>query len=147
MQMSKLGKQDILKVFNFKSIVLSPNHVVSFLIYIKPERGPTNKPCAEVMDPVHQVAVNCQVFTLHVIEEATLVYVYILCSRRGSSVCSTTLKKRLHYYYCIKMFAARGVLRLAQRLAGVSVSRRGCAGAIPVDDIVNGLTDEQIQVN
>ncbi|KAK3563343.1 hypothetical protein QTP86_021826 [Hemibagrus guttatus] len=44
------------------------------------------------------------------------------------------------------MFAVRGVLRLTQRLAGVSVSRRGCAGAVPVDDIVNGLTDEQIQL-
>ncbi|MCJ8736992.1 hypothetical protein PDJAM_G00018720 [Pangasius djambal] len=44
------------------------------------------------------------------------------------------------------MFAARGVLRFAQRLAGVRVSRRGCAGAVPVDDIVNGLTDEQIQL-
>lgn len=47
----------------------------------------------------------------------------------------------------IKMFAARGVLRLAQRLGGVSVSRRGCAGAVPLDDVVNGLTDEQIQVH
>lgn len=46
----------------------------------------------------------------------------------------------------IKMFAARGVLRLAQRLGGVSVSRRGCAGAVPLDDVVNGLTDEQIQL-
>lgn len=45
------------------------------------------------------------------------------------------------------MFAARGVLRLAQRLAGVGVSRRGYSGAVPVDDVVNGLTDEQIQVN
>ncbi|KAF4083936.1 hypothetical protein AMELA_G00123070 [Ameiurus melas] len=44
------------------------------------------------------------------------------------------------------MFAARGVLRLAQRLGGVSVSRRGCAGAVPLDDVVNGLTDEQIQL-
>lgn len=45
------------------------------------------------------------------------------------------------------MFAARGALRLAQRLASVTVQRRGCAGAVPVDDIVNGLTDEQIQVD
>ncbi|KAG7328182.1 hypothetical protein KOW79_008126 [Hemibagrus wyckioides] len=44
------------------------------------------------------------------------------------------------------MFVVRGVLRLTQRLAGVSVSRRGCAGAVAVDDIVNGLTDEQIQL-
>ncbi|XP_053488759.1 isovaleryl-CoA dehydrogenase, mitochondrial isoform X1 [Ictalurus furcatus] len=44
------------------------------------------------------------------------------------------------------MFAARGLLRLAQRLGGVSVSRRGCAGAVPLDDVVNGLTDEQIQL-
>lgn len=45
------------------------------------------------------------------------------------------------------MFAVRGVLRLAPRLAGVSVSRRGCAGAVPVDDVINGLTEEQMQVN
>ncbi|XP_062862870.1 isovaleryl-CoA dehydrogenase, mitochondrial [Trichomycterus rosablanca] len=44
------------------------------------------------------------------------------------------------------MFAARGVLRLAHRLGSVCVPKRGCAGAIPVDDIVNGLTDEQIQL-
>lgn len=44
------------------------------------------------------------------------------------------------------MLAARGLLRFAQRLTGVSVSRRGCAGAVPLDDIVNGLTEEQIQL-
>ncbi|TSN67140.1 Isovaleryl-CoA dehydrogenase, mitochondrial [Bagarius yarrelli] len=44
------------------------------------------------------------------------------------------------------MFAARRVLRFAQRIAGVRVQRRGCAGAVPLDDIVNGLTDEQIQL-
>ncbi|GAA6108676.1 isovaleryl-CoA dehydrogenase, mitochondrial [Tachysurus ichikawai] len=44
------------------------------------------------------------------------------------------------------MFAVRGVLRLAPRLAGVSVSRRGCAGAVPVDDVINGLTEEQMQL-
>ncbi|XP_027028074.1 isovaleryl-CoA dehydrogenase, mitochondrial [Tachysurus fulvidraco] len=44
------------------------------------------------------------------------------------------------------MFAVRGVLRLAQRLAGVTVSRRGCAGAVPVDDVINGLTEEQMQL-
>ncbi|XP_066529961.1 isovaleryl-CoA dehydrogenase, mitochondrial isoform X2 [Hoplias malabaricus] len=46
------------------------------------------------------------------------------------------------------MFCARGALRLARRLVNVSASapRRGCAGAIPIDDVVNGLTDEQIQL-
>ncbi|KAK1793496.1 hypothetical protein P4O66_011874, partial [Electrophorus voltai] len=47
---------------------------------------------------------------------------------------------------CSRMFAVRGILRLAQRLSNATASRRGCAGAIPVDDIVNGLTDEQIQL-
>ncbi|KAL6477986.1 hypothetical protein MHYP_G00138210 [Metynnis hypsauchen] len=45
------------------------------------------------------------------------------------------------------MFSARGALRLAQRLMRVTVPRRGCAAAVPVDDIVNGLTEEQIQVS
>lgn len=46
------------------------------------------------------------------------------------------------------MFAVRNALRLASRISLPAVSRRGCAGAaIPVDDIVNGLTDEQIQVS
>ncbi|KAL7861882.1 hypothetical protein SRHO_G00133230 [Serrasalmus rhombeus] len=44
------------------------------------------------------------------------------------------------------MFSARGALRLAQRLIRVTVPRRGCAAALPVDDIVNGLTEEQIQL-
>uniref|UniRef100_A0A671N8V3 Isovaleryl-CoA dehydrogenase, mitochondrial n=1 Tax=Sinocyclocheilus anshuiensis TaxID=1608454 RepID=A0A671N8V3_9TELE len=44
------------------------------------------------------------------------------------------------------MLAVRRALRLCQRVAFVSVSRRGCAGAVPVDDIVNGLTEEQIQL-
>uniref|UniRef100_A0A672RIB0 Isovaleryl-CoA dehydrogenase, mitochondrial n=1 Tax=Sinocyclocheilus grahami TaxID=75366 RepID=A0A672RIB0_SINGR len=44
------------------------------------------------------------------------------------------------------MLAVRRALRLCQRVANVSVSRRGCAGAVPVDDIVNGLTEEQIQL-
>ncbi|XP_036449113.1 isovaleryl-CoA dehydrogenase, mitochondrial [Colossoma macropomum] len=44
------------------------------------------------------------------------------------------------------MFSARGALRLAQRLISVTVPRRGCAAAIPVDDVVNGLTEEQIQL-
>uniref|UniRef100_A0A8C1KBI8 Isovaleryl-CoA dehydrogenase, mitochondrial n=1 Tax=Cyprinus carpio TaxID=7962 RepID=A0A8C1KBI8_CYPCA len=44
------------------------------------------------------------------------------------------------------MFAVRRAFRLCQRVANVSVSRRGCAGAVPVDDIVNGLTEEQIQL-
>lgn len=46
-----------------------------------------------------------------------------------------------------KMFGVRRALRLCQRVANVSVSRRGCVGAVPVDDIVNGLTEEQIQVS
>ncbi len=45
------------------------------------------------------------------------------------------------------MLAARRALRLCQRVANVRVSRRGCFGAVPVDDIVNGLTEEQIQVS
>ncbi|KAL7873402.1 hypothetical protein AOLI_G00124730 [Acnodon oligacanthus] len=44
------------------------------------------------------------------------------------------------------MFSARGALRLAQRLIRVTVPRRGCAAAIPIDDIVNGLAEEQIQL-
>lgn len=42
------------------------------------------------------------------------------------------------------MFAVRRALCLSFKLA--RVPRRGCAGAIPVDDIVNGLTDDQIQL-
>lgn len=46
------------------------------------------------------------------------------------------------------MFAVRNALRLGSRLSIPAVARRGCAGAaIPVDDVVNGLTDEQIQVS
>ncbi|KAI2654440.1 Isovaleryl-CoA dehydrogenase, mitochondrial [Labeo rohita] len=45
-----------------------------------------------------------------------------------------------------KMLAVRRALRVCQRVAYVSVSRRGCAGAVPVDDVVNGLTEEQIQL-
>lgn len=46
------------------------------------------------------------------------------------------------------MFAVRNALRLASRISLRAVPRRGCAGAaIPVDDIVNGLTDDQIQVS
>ncbi|CAI5696469.1 isovaleryl-CoA dehydrogenase, mitochondrial [Oreochromis niloticus] len=45
------------------------------------------------------------------------------------------------------MFAVRNALRLSSRLSIPAVTRRGCAGAaIPVDDVVNGLTDEQIQL-
>ncbi|KAF3701185.1 Isovaleryl-CoA dehydrogenase, mitochondrial [Channa argus] len=45
------------------------------------------------------------------------------------------------------MFAVRNALRLCSRLSIPAVARRGCAGAaIPVDDVVNGLTDEQIQL-
>lgn len=78
--------------------------------------------------------------------------IHIVCGCiRSRSVCADTFLNKFIFllilHFGIKMFAARGVLRLVQRLAGVSVSRRGCAGAVPVDDIVNGLTDEQIQVN
>lgn len=46
------------------------------------------------------------------------------------------------------MFAVRNALRLSTRLSIPTVAKRGCAGAaIPVDDVVNGLTDEQIQVS
>ncbi|XP_024912388.1 isovaleryl-CoA dehydrogenase, mitochondrial isoform X2 [Cynoglossus semilaevis] len=45
------------------------------------------------------------------------------------------------------MFAVRNLLRRGSRLSISAVSRRGCAGAgVPVDDVVNGLTDEQIQL-
>ncbi|XP_012682348.1 isovaleryl-CoA dehydrogenase, mitochondrial [Clupea harengus] len=42
------------------------------------------------------------------------------------------------------MFAVRRALCFGFKFA--RVPRRGCAGAIPVDDIVNGLTDDQIQL-
>ncbi|KAL2099102.1 hypothetical protein ACEWY4_005582 [Coilia grayii] len=42
------------------------------------------------------------------------------------------------------MFAVRRALCLGVKLS--RVPRRGCVGAIPVDDVVNGLTDEQIQL-
>lgn len=46
------------------------------------------------------------------------------------------------------MLAVRRVFRLASRLYVPAVAKRGCAGAaLPVDDVVNGLTDEQIQVS
>lgn len=46
------------------------------------------------------------------------------------------------------MFAVRSALRLGSRLSIPAVARRGCAGAsIPVDDVVNGLTEDQIQVS
>lgn len=46
------------------------------------------------------------------------------------------------------MFALRRALRLGSRLYIPAVARRGCAGAaVPVDDVVNGLTEEQIQVS
>lgn len=46
------------------------------------------------------------------------------------------------------MFALKNALRLGSRISIPAVARRGCAGAsIPVDDVVNGLTDEQIQVS
>ncbi|TWW72068.1 isovaleryl-CoA dehydrogenase, mitochondrial isoform X1 [Takifugu rubripes] len=45
------------------------------------------------------------------------------------------------------MFAVRNALRIASRISFPAVPRRGCAGAaLPVDDIVNGLTDDQIQL-
>ncbi|XP_022077133.2 isovaleryl-CoA dehydrogenase, mitochondrial [Acanthochromis polyacanthus] len=45
------------------------------------------------------------------------------------------------------MLAVRNALRLGSRLTVSAVARRGCAGApIPVDDVVNGLTDDQIQL-
>uniref|UniRef100_A0A673C1L5 Isovaleryl-CoA dehydrogenase, mitochondrial n=1 Tax=Sphaeramia orbicularis TaxID=375764 RepID=A0A673C1L5_9TELE len=45
------------------------------------------------------------------------------------------------------MFAVRNALCVGSRLSICRVLRRGCAGAsIPVDDVVNGLTEEQIQL-
>uniref|UniRef100_A0A3P8U554 Isovaleryl-CoA dehydrogenase, mitochondrial n=1 Tax=Amphiprion percula TaxID=161767 RepID=A0A3P8U554_AMPPE len=45
------------------------------------------------------------------------------------------------------MLAVRNALRLGSRLTISAVARRGCAGTpIPVDDVVNGLTDDQIQL-
>ncbi|XP_007561202.1 isovaleryl-CoA dehydrogenase, mitochondrial [Poecilia latipinna] len=45
------------------------------------------------------------------------------------------------------MFAVRNALRLGSRLSVPAVARRGCSGAaIQVDDVVNGLTEEQIQL-
>lgn len=46
------------------------------------------------------------------------------------------------------MFAVRNALRLAATISLPALTRRGCAGAATlVDDVVNGLTDEQIQVS
>ncbi|XP_015194754.1 isovaleryl-CoA dehydrogenase, mitochondrial [Lepisosteus oculatus] len=58
----------------------------------------------------------------------------------------TTLGKTLRYTgSSLTMLAARRALLSGYRSA--AVWRRGCAGsAIPIDDIVNGLTDEQIQL-
>lgn len=45
------------------------------------------------------------------------------------------------------MLAARSALRLGSRLCVPAVARRGCSGAaVPVDDVVNGLTDDQMQL-
>uniref|UniRef100_A0A672IGZ9 Isovaleryl-CoA dehydrogenase, mitochondrial n=1 Tax=Salarias fasciatus TaxID=181472 RepID=A0A672IGZ9_SALFA len=45
------------------------------------------------------------------------------------------------------MLAVRSALRLGSRLCVPAVARRGCSGAaVPVDDVVNGLTDDQIQL-
>uniref|UniRef100_A0A8C6PCP5 Isovaleryl-CoA dehydrogenase, mitochondrial n=1 Tax=Nothobranchius furzeri TaxID=105023 RepID=A0A8C6PCP5_NOTFU len=45
------------------------------------------------------------------------------------------------------MLAVRNALRLGARLSVPVVVRRGCAGAsIPVDDVVNGLSEDQIQL-
>ncbi|KAJ8288549.1 hypothetical protein COCON_G00012080 [Conger conger] len=44
------------------------------------------------------------------------------------------------------MLAVKRALQFGLRISS-TVSRRGCAGsAVPVDDVVNGLTDEQIQL-
>ncbi|XP_048829771.1 isovaleryl-CoA dehydrogenase, mitochondrial [Brienomyrus brachyistius] len=42
------------------------------------------------------------------------------------------------------MLAARRALQFGIRFS--ALPRRGCASAVPVDDVVNGLTDEQIQL-
>uniref|UniRef100_A0A8C8EGK2 Isovaleryl-CoA dehydrogenase, mitochondrial n=1 Tax=Oncorhynchus tshawytscha TaxID=74940 RepID=A0A8C8EGK2_ONCTS len=42
------------------------------------------------------------------------------------------------------MFAVRSAFRLGARIT--EISRRGCAVGLPVDDVVNGLTEEQIQL-
>lgn len=42
------------------------------------------------------------------------------------------------------MFAVRSAFRLGARIT--EISRRGCAAGLPVDDVVNGLTEEQIQL-
>uniref|UniRef100_A0A665VT97 Isovaleryl-CoA dehydrogenase, mitochondrial n=1 Tax=Echeneis naucrates TaxID=173247 RepID=A0A665VT97_ECHNA len=48
---------------------------------------------------------------------------------------------------CRTMFVVRNSLRLGSRLSFPGIARRGCAGAsVPVDDVVNGLTEEQIQL-
>lgn len=45
------------------------------------------------------------------------------------------------------MFAVRSALRLGFRINVSAVAKRGCASsATPVDDIVNGLTEDQIQL-
>ncbi|XP_032402761.1 isovaleryl-CoA dehydrogenase, mitochondrial [Xiphophorus hellerii] len=45
------------------------------------------------------------------------------------------------------MFAVRNAFRLGSRLSVPTAARRGCSGAaIQVDDVVNGLTEEQIQL-
>lgn len=46
------------------------------------------------------------------------------------------------------MLAVRNALRLGSRISIPAVARRGCAGAaIPVDDVVNGLNEDQVQVS
>ncbi|KAM9777741.1 isovaleryl-CoA dehydrogenase, mitochondrial [Neosynchiropus ocellatus] len=45
------------------------------------------------------------------------------------------------------MFAVRNALRLGSRLSLSAVPKRGCAAAgIPMDDVVSGLSEEQIQL-
>lgn len=45
------------------------------------------------------------------------------------------------------MFALRSALRLGSRTTRIpAVARRGCAAGVPVDDVVNGLTEDQIEL-
>ncbi|KAJ3613053.1 hypothetical protein NHX12_019309 [Muraenolepis orangiensis] len=45
------------------------------------------------------------------------------------------------------MFALRNALRLGSRSPILAaLAKRGCSGGIPVDDVVNGLTEDQIQL-
>ncbi|CAL8286937.1 unnamed protein product [Lota lota] len=45
------------------------------------------------------------------------------------------------------MFALRSALRLGSRMSMAALAKRGCSGAaMAVDDVVNGLTEDQIQL-